>query len=92
MSVTILLPLLAWFVLGLATGGLHFLTLRWNVQLLTSGRPLVLGLAAQLLRLALTGGALAVVAIEGGAIPLLIAGAGILAARAAAVWQARRAL
>ncbi len=75
----------AWFVLGALIGALHFLTLRWNARLFASGQSLRLALGTQLVRFALVAGALAVIAIHFGALPLLIAAAGILAARTAVV-------
>jgi F1F0 ATPase subunit 2 len=90
MTVSVLSSL-AWLALGALIGGVHFISLGWNVRLLASGRPLALGLAVQLLRFVLTGAALAMLAIEAGAVPLLLAGAGIVAARIVAVRQPRRA-
>lgn len=71
----------AWLAAGVAAGALYFLTLRWNVRMFVVGRSPVLALALQLARLAAIGGVLAVIAVQFGALPLLIATAGILAAR-----------
>jgi F1F0 ATPase subunit 2 len=73
----------AWLAVGALVGAFQFLTLRWNVRMLAVDRPLPLALAAQFVRLALVAGALAVIAGYFGALPLLLATAGILAARTA---------
>lgn len=80
----------AWLVAGAAIGALYFLTLRWNVAMFTAGRSPVLALAMQIGRFAAIAGGLAVVAIHFGALPLLVATAGILAARMVLVrWGVR---
>jgi F1F0 ATPase subunit 2 len=66
---------------GALIGAFHFLTLRWNVRMLATGQSLPLALALQLVRLAVIAGALAVIAVHFGALPLLVAAAGVLAAR-----------
>lgn len=66
-------------VAGLALGGVHFLTLARVVRLLVSG-PAALGLGLQVLRFAVLGGALYWIA-QLGAMPLLAALGGVLAAR-----------
>lgn len=71
----------AWLAAGGAAGALYFLTLRWNVRLFAVGRSPVLALALQLARFAAIGGLLAVIAAHFGALPLLVATSGILAAR-----------
>jgi len=73
----------AWIAVGAFIGAFHFLTLRWNVRMLTIGQSFRSALAAQLARFAVAAGALAVVARYSGALPLLAATAGILAARTA---------
>jgi F1F0 ATPase subunit 2 len=70
----------AWLAAGAAVGALYFLTLHWNVRMF-AGRSPVLALALQLARFAAIAGALAIVAVHFGALPLLVATAGILAAR-----------
>jgi F1F0 ATPase subunit 2 len=75
----------AWLVVGALIGALHFLTLRWNVAMLALDRPLPLVLAIALVRVALIAGALGVVAGRFGALPLIVATAGILAARTAVI-------
>jgi F1F0 ATPase subunit 2 len=73
----------AWLIVGALIGALHFMTLRWSVRMLALDRPLTLVLAIALLRLAVIAGALGVVAGRFGALPLIAATAGILAARTA---------
>jgi len=73
----------AWLIVGALIGAFHFLTLRWNVRMLPPGRPLPLVLAIALVRFALIAGALGVVAGRFGALPLIVATGGILAARTA---------
>jgi hypothetical protein len=72
-----------WLAIGIVIGACHFLTLRWNVRMLTAGRSLLPVMAIQLGRFAAIGIALAVTAVYFGALPLLAATAGILAARTA---------
>jgi hypothetical protein len=71
----------AWFASGALAGTLHFLTLRWNVRMLTSGGLLLLPAALQVLRFALVGVALAAIACFAGAPALLITTFGLLAGR-----------
>ena len=75
----------AWLSAGVLLGAFHFLTLRWNVTLLALGRAPFLTMALQLGRFALLAVVLAGIAAAFGALPLILAAAGILAARAAAV-------
>ena len=75
----------AWLGAGALIGGFYFLSLQWNVRMLAFGRSLLLVLALQLGRFALVAVVLAAIASQLGALPLLLAAAGILAARAAAV-------
>ncbi len=70
---------------GALIGMFHFLTLRWNVRMFAAGQSLPLALALQLARFAVIAGALAVIASHFGALPLLVAAAGILATRTAIV-------
>jgi len=69
-----------WFIAGSLLGFLHFVSLRWNVRCLLSGRPLF-SLGLQLLRFAATGGALVLAAKLFGAMPLLAGTLGLTAAR-----------
>jgi N-ATPase, AtpR subunit len=75
----------AWLGAGALIGGFYFLSLQWNVTVLAFGRSLLPALALQLGRFALVAVVLAAIASRFGALPLLLAAAGILAARAAAV-------
>ena len=75
----------AWLGAGALIGTFHFLTLGWNVRMLTLGRAPLFAMALQLGRFALLGGVLAAIASRFGALPLLLATVGILAARTAAV-------
>jgi F1F0 ATPase subunit 2 len=75
----------AWLAVGALIGSLYFLTLRWNVRMLTLGQSIPLPLAAPLVRFALIAGVLAIIASHFGALPLLAATAGILATRMAVV-------
>jgi len=74
-----------WFAIGALIGAFHFLTLRWNVYMFAGSRSLILALASQLIRFALIGGLLGLIASYFGAFPLLAATAGILAARPAVI-------
>ncbi len=74
-----------WLTIGALMGAFHFLTLRWNVHMFAAARSLPLALASQLVRFALIACLLAIVANRFGALPLLAATAGILAARMAIV-------
>jgi hypothetical protein len=81
----------AWVGAGLLIGGLHFLTLRWNVRMFVLGRRRLRVVALQLVRAVFLGGLLAMIAIRCGAWPLLLATGGILAARTAAFrWQGQQ--
>jgi F1F0 ATPase subunit 2 len=73
----------AWLSVGALIGALHFLTLRWNVLMLAGGRSLLPALATQLARLAIVAAALTIIAVHFGALPLVVATAGILIARTA---------
>jgi len=70
-----------WFAVGVLIGALHFLTLRHNARMFASDRSLPKALALQILRLTITVTALAIIAIQFAALPLLITAAGILMAR-----------
>ncbi|WP_158258684.1 N-ATPase subunit AtpR [Rhodopila globiformis] len=70
----------AWLAAGLAAGTLHFALLRWNAALYGRAGGIGGAVALQLLRLAVLGGVLAVIATYG-ALPLLLAALGVVAAR-----------
>jgi F1F0 ATPase subunit 2 len=77
-----------WLAAGAAIGAIHFMSLRWNIRMLAAGRALLPAVAVQLSRFAVIGTALAAIAIYFGALPLLAATAGIVAARTVIVrWE-----
>lgn len=75
----------AWISAGALIGALYFMTLRHNVTLLATARAPLFAMALQFGRFAALAGILAVIASRFGALPLLLATAGIVAARMAAV-------
>jgi F1F0 ATPase subunit 2 len=75
----------AWLGVGTVIGAFYFLSLRWNVRHLEVGRSLLLAFATQLVRFALTAVVLGVISSQYGALPLLIAAAGIMAVRSAVI-------
>jgi F1F0 ATPase subunit 2 len=70
-----------WLSVGMVIGTAHFLSLRWNVRMLTAGRSLLPVVAVQLGRFAAMVVVLALITRTFGALPLLAAALGILAAR-----------
>ena len=70
-----------WLCAGALIGAAYFLTLRWNVTLLAHGRAPLVAAAAQAGRFVLLAGLLAAIADFCGALPLVAAAAGIVAAR-----------
>jgi F1F0 ATPase subunit 2 len=72
----------AWLAVGALIGVFHFMTLRWNVHMFATGGSLVLASMGQLIRFAIIACLLAAIA-QFGALPLLAAAAGVLAARSA---------
>ena len=81
----LVLSVSAWHAAGALIGAFHFLTLRWNVRMFAVGQSLSLALVTQLVRFALIAGVLAIIASRFGALPLLVATAGILATRTVVV-------
>jgi hypothetical protein len=75
----------SWLSIGIVISVFYFLTLRWNVRMLTAGRPLLPTMAIQLGRFAAASIVLSIIAGYFGALPLLATTAGILAARAAII-------
>jgi F1F0 ATPase subunit 2 len=75
----------AWLTIGAVIGAAYFLSLRWNIRHFEIGRSLLLAFAVQLVRFAIIAVVLGVIVIHFGALPLLIAAAGILAARTAVI-------
>lgn len=73
----------AWFAIGALIGAFHYVTLRWNAQMLAIGSSVLVALAIQLIRFAVIAGVLAVITRYYGALPLLVATLGVLVSRAA---------
>jgi len=74
-----------WLGAGALIGALYFLALHWNVRMLALGRTPLLTMALVFGRFVLLAGVLATIASWFGALPLLLAAAGILVVRTAAV-------
>jgi N-ATPase, AtpR subunit len=72
----------AWLAIGGLVGAFHFLTLRRSARMLATGSSLSVGLVLHLIRFPVIAGVLVLVA-QYGALPLLAAMLGILAARSA---------
>jgi N-ATPase, AtpR subunit len=68
------------FAAGLAAGTLHFALLRWNASLYARPGCIAGAVGLQMVRLALLGLVLALIAMRGG-LPLLLAALGVLIAR-----------
>jgi len=75
----------AWLAAGTLIGAFYFLTLRWNVRVFVAGPSLPLALVTQLVRFAVVAAGLAVISKQFGALPLLLAAAGIVFTRTAIV-------
>jgi F1F0 ATPase subunit 2 len=78
-----LLPLCGGFGAGVLIGTSYFLTLRWNVRMLALDRAPLLAVGLQLARFALLAVVLVLIARGFGAVSLVAATTGILAARVA---------
>ena len=74
-----------WLGTGALIGASYFLALHWTVSMLALGRTPLLAMALVLGRFVLLAGVLAAIASRFGALPLLLAAAGILVVRTAAV-------
>jgi hypothetical protein len=72
-----------WLAVGIMIGTFHFLMLRQTMRLNAANRPLALPLIIHLARFAVIATALAVIARFFGAVPLVVATLGIVAARTA---------
>lgn len=79
--VGVLLSIGAWLAAGVLIGAFHFLTLKWNVQRFMVDQSLLLPLGIQLIRFALVAAVLTAITRSSGAVPLLLATAGILVTR-----------
>ena len=73
----------AWLAIGALIGASHYVTLRWNAQMLAIGFSVLVVLATQLTRFAVIAGVLAIITRHYGALPLLVVALGILASRTA---------
>ncbi len=80
-----------WLCCGAVIGLLQLRTLQWCVKLFVAGRAPLLPMVLQLGRLAVLGGALAVIVSRFGAVALLMAAVGILVMRTAALGMGERA-
>jgi hypothetical protein len=79
----------AWLFLGLLLGGFHFLTLRWTADAIARGRRLSAAVALHVSRVVLVGVVMFVIARYFGALSLLSAAAGLVAARSMVLrWSA----
>jgi hypothetical protein len=72
----------AWLAIGALVGAFHFLTLRRSAWMVATGSSLCAGLVLHLIRFPIIAGVLVFIA-RYGALPLLAAMLGLLAARAA---------
>jgi F1F0 ATPase subunit 2 len=79
-ALTLLLESGAWLTAGGLLGAFHFLSLRRSARMLATASAPAAALALHLIRFAVTAGALSVIARHG-AVPLLAATLGVLAAR-----------
>jgi F1F0 ATPase subunit 2 len=75
----------AWLLAGALIGAFHFLTLRWDVRMLADGQSLLLPLGIQLVRFGLITIVLIAITRSFGALPLLVATAGVVITRMAIV-------
>jgi F1F0 ATPase subunit 2 len=85
---SLILPVLnigAWLVVGTLLGALYFLTLRWNIQTFIVGKSPPAAFLIQLIRFSVLAGGLVIISKQFGALPLLVATAGIIAARTAII-------
>ncbi len=85
MSATVILVLIACLALGIVVGGVYFDAMWWSAELFAAGGRIPLAVALVAGRFGLIAATLAVVAIRGGALPLLMTALGVVIARAVAV-------
>ena len=84
--------LLICFAAGLLAGLGYFFSLWWSTRRFAQGGGAAGMLLAMLARILLLGGVLALVAIRGGTLPLLLAALGVFAGRALVLrWRGREA-
>lgn len=89
MTVALILGLVVCLALGLVMGGLYFAAMWWSAELFATGSRMQLAIALTVGRFALILAVLALVAIRGGALPLLATAIGVVIARAAAMWRVK---
>ncbi len=80
--IALMVGISALLLAGALIGAFHFLSLKWTVAMLTKRQALP-AFGLQLFRFMVTGAALLAVACSFGAMPLMLAGAGVLMTRAA---------
>ena len=73
----------AWLAIGTLLGAFHYLTLRRNAQMLVTGSSVLKPVTLQLIRFAVTAGALGIITRHYGALPLFVTALGVLASRTA---------
>ena len=73
----------AWLAIGALIGAFHYLTLRRNAQMLVTGSSVLKPVTLQLIRFAVTAGALGIITWHYGALPLFVTALGALASRTA---------
>jgi F1F0 ATPase subunit 2 len=83
-ALAMLAGIAGWLAAGALIGAFHFLTLRTSARMLAAGSSLPAALALHLTRFVVITGALTVIA-RYGALPLLAAMLGLLAARTAVI-------
>ncbi len=78
-----------WLAAGVSIGVVYFLSLRWNVELLATGRSPLRAILLQLARFTGMAGILAVIALKFGALPLLVSFLGVVVSRTIVVRRQR---
>jgi hypothetical protein len=71
----------AWLTVGMLIGAFHYLTLSWNVRILTVDQSMLRALTIQLTRVAVTAVVLTLITRSYGGAPLVTAALGVLTAR-----------
>jgi F1F0 ATPase subunit 2 len=89
MSITQILSLVGCLVFGLIIGGVYFTVMWWSAELFASGGRVPLAITLVAGRFALIVTVLALIATQGGALPLLITALGVVIARLIAVWRVK---
>jgi hypothetical protein len=73
----------AWLAIGALIGAFHYLTLRRTALILVTGSSVLKAVTLQLIRFAVTAGALGIITRHYGAVPLLVTALGALISRTA---------